>query len=63
MGLINMFFIFKDDKIPDSTNALESLFGHLKGNLNIRRGLSLKNRKNFINGICIIKMKSINRFF
>lgn len=43
-----MFLYLKDDKIPNSTNSLESLFGHLKGNLNIHRGLSFANRKNFL---------------
>lgn len=43
-----VFCIQKDVKIPSSTNSLESFFGHLKGNLNIHRGLSLKNRKNFL---------------
>jgi hypothetical protein len=28
-----MFLYLKDDKIHNSTNSLESFFGHLKGNL------------------------------
>ncbi|WP_424959246.1 MULTISPECIES: IS256 family transposase, variant Zn-binding type [Flavobacterium] len=47
-ALPHMFTYLKDDKIPNSTNALESFFGHLKDNLNIHRGLSIKNRKNFL---------------
>ena len=47
-ALPNMFLYLKDDKIPNSTNSLESFFGHLKGNLNIHRGLSFANRKNFL---------------
>jgi len=47
-ALPNMFLYLKDEKIPNSTNSLESFFGHLKGNLNVHRGLSLKNRKNFL---------------
>lgn len=47
-ALPNMFIYLKDEKIPNSTNALESFFGHLKDNLNIHRGLSLANRKNFL---------------
>ena len=43
-----MFLYLKDDKIPNSTNSLESFFGHLKGNLNVHRGLSLANRNNFL---------------
>lgn len=44
----DMFHYLEDDKIPKSTNALESFFGHLKDNLSIHRGLTKKNRKNFI---------------
>ena len=44
----NMFYYLIDDKIPKSTNALESFFGHLKDNLSIHRGLSIRNRRNFI---------------
>jgi len=47
-ALPNMFHYLEDDKIPKSTNALESFFGHLKDNLSIHRGLTKKNRKNFI---------------
>jgi hypothetical protein len=43
-----MFLFLKDEKIPKSTNYLESFFGHLKGNLNVHRVLSLKNRKHFL---------------
>ncbi len=47
-ALPNMFFYIKDQNIPNSTNSLESFFGHLKINLNVHRGLSQNNRKNFI---------------
>lgn len=47
-ALRNMFLYLKDDKIPNSTNSLESFFGHLKVNLNIQRGLSFGNRKSFL---------------
>jgi len=43
-ALPNMFLNLKDNKIPNSTNYLESFFGHLKVNLNVHRGLSLANR-------------------
>ncbi len=43
-----MFLYLKDDKIPNSTNSLESFFRPLKGNLNVHRGLSFDNRKNFL---------------
>jgi hypothetical protein len=44
----NMFHFLKDPQIPKSTNALESFFGHLKDNLSIHRGLTIRHRKNFI---------------
>jgi hypothetical protein len=47
-ALPDMFHYLDHPRIPKSTNALESFFGHLKGNLNIHRGLTLKHRKNFI---------------
>ena len=50
-----MFLYLKDDKIPRTTNYLESLFGHLKGNLNVHRGLSLVNRKNFLKWYLLYK--------
>lgn len=64
-ALSHIFTYLKDDKIPNSTNALESFFGHLKGNLNIHRGLSIKNKKNFLRWYLYdtIKIKCKNRFF
>jgi transposase-like protein len=44
----DMFHFLHDPQIPRSTNALESFFGHLKDNLSVHRGMSIKNRKNFI---------------
>jgi len=44
----DMFHYIDNPKIPKSTNALESFFGHLKDNLSIHRGLSIKHRKTFI---------------
>ncbi|MFD0779413.1 hypothetical protein ACFQZF_13985 [Flavobacterium myungsuense] len=46
--LPNMFLYLKDDKKPNTTNSLELFFGHLKGNLNVHRGLSLANLNNFL---------------
>jgi hypothetical protein len=50
-----MFLYLKDDKIPRTTNYLESLFGYLKGNLNVHRGLSLVNRKDFLKWYLLYK--------
>ncbi len=44
----NMFHYLDNPETPKSTNGLESQFSHFKLNLNIHRGLSKKNRKNFI---------------
>lgn len=47
-ALPNMFHYLENPRIPKSTNGLESFFGHLKGHLNVHRGLSYEHRKNFI---------------
>lgn len=47
-ALPNMFYYLDNPGIPKSTNSLESRFSYLKNNINIHRGLSKKNRKNFI---------------
>jgi hypothetical protein len=38
----DMFHYLDNPQIPKSTNGLESFFGHLKDNLSIHRGLSIK---------------------
>lgn len=47
-ALPNMFMFLKNSKIPKTTNGLESFFGHLKGNLNVHRGLTKERRKKFL---------------
>ena len=47
-ALPNMFTFLQNHKIPKTTNGIESFFGHLKGNLNIHRGLTKSRRKKFI---------------
>ena len=47
-ALPNMFYYLDDLEIPKSTNGLECRFSYLKNNLNIHRGLSRKNRINFV---------------
>ena len=47
-ALPNMFHYLDNPKIPKSTNSIESFFGHLKGHLNIHRGLSYKHRKQYL---------------
>jgi hypothetical protein len=47
-ALPDMFHYLDNDKIPKSTNGLESFFGHLKSHVTLHRGLSMKHRKSFI---------------
>lgn len=47
-ALPNMFHYLDNSETPKSTNGLESRFSYLKNNLAIHRGLTEKNRKNFI---------------
>lgn len=47
-ALPNMFYYLDDYRIPKSTNGIETRFSFLKNSLGIHRGLSNKNRKNFI---------------
>lgn len=54
----NMFCYLDNDRVPKSTNGLESFFAHLKGNLAIHLGLSAKRRKNFIQWYLYLKNAS-----
>jgi len=47
-ALPNMFHYLDNDRIPKSTNGLESFFGHLKSHVTLHRGLSKQHRRNFI---------------
>lgn len=47
-ALPNMFEFLFNDRVPKSTNGLESFFGHLKSHLLLHRGLTKEHRKNFI---------------
>lgn len=47
-ALPNMFHYLDNPNIPKTTNALESFFGHLKGNIAIHRGLSKEHYKSYI---------------
>ena len=35
-------------RIPKTTNALESFFGHLKDNVSLHRGMSYKHCQNYL---------------
>jgi hypothetical protein len=54
----DMFHYLEDCEIPKSTNALESFFGHLKDNLSIHRGMTFRNRKNFIKWYMYLRNES-----
>lgn len=56
----DMFHYLDNGKIHKSTNALESFFGHLKDNLSIHRGLTIKHRKNFIQWYLYLRNKQVS---
>lgn len=47
-ALPNMFHYLDNPRIPKSSNSIESFFGHMKGHLNIHRGLSYHHRKQYL---------------
>jgi len=47
-ALPNMFHYLQNPKIPNTTNGIEGYFSHLKNHLDLHRGLTFKNRINFI---------------
>ena len=47
-ALPNLFGYLFNNRVPKSTNGLESFFGHLKSHLLLHRGLTKEHRKNFI---------------
>jgi hypothetical protein len=47
-ALPNMFHYLENPAIPKTTNGIEGYFSHLKNHLDLHRGLTPKNRINFI---------------
>lgn len=47
-ALPNMFHYIQNPQIPSTTNGIEGYFSHLKNHLDLHRGLTPKNRINFI---------------
>lgn len=47
-ALPDMFHYLDNERIPKSTNGLESFFGHLKSHITVHRGLSKQHRRTFI---------------
>lgn len=57
-ALPNMFHYLDNAAIPKTTNGIESYFGHLKNHLDLHRGLTQKNRINFIKWYIYFRNKS-----
>lgn len=57
-ALPNMFHYLDNAAIPRTTNGIESYFGHLKNHLDLHRGLTPKNRINFIKWYIHFRNKS-----
>ena len=47
-ALPDMFHFLDNPRIPKTTNALESFFGHLKENITLHRGMSYKHYQNYV---------------
>jgi hypothetical protein len=54
-ALPDLFQYLHNERIPKSTNGLESFFGHLKSHVTLHRGLSKPHRKNFIKWYLFLK--------
>jgi transposase-like protein len=57
-ALPNMFHYIDNEKIPKTTNGIESYFGHLKNHLDLHRGLTKEHRINFIKWYIYFNNKS-----
>lgn len=57
-ALPNMFWYLDNEKIPKTTNGIESYFGHLKNHLDMHRGLTKKHRISFIKWYIFFRNKS-----
>ena len=47
-ALPDMFRFLENPRIPKTTNALESFFGHLKENITLHRGMSNKHYQHYV---------------
>jgi transposase-like protein len=56
-ALPDLFQYLFNDRVPKSTNGLESFFGHLKSHLLLHRGMTMEHRKNFIRWYLYFKNK------
>lgn len=58
-ALPDMFHYLDNERIPKSTNGLESFFGHLKSHITVHRGLSKQHRRNFIKWYLYFKNEGV----
>ena len=58
-ALPDMFHYLSDPNIPSTTNALEGFYSRLKSDYQRHRGLSSKNRINYLNWYCYFKNSTI----
>jgi AraC-like DNA-binding protein len=56
-ALPNMFHYLTNPRIPHTTNGIEGYFSHLKNHLDLHRGLTPKNRMNFIKWYIFLSTK------
>jgi len=61
-ALPDMFHYLDNQRIPKSTNGLESFFGHLKDHIRIHRGLSKKHKRSFIKWYLFFKNQESKGF-
>ena len=59
-ALPDMFHYLKDPKIRSTTNVLESFYSRLKADFRQHRGLSEKNKANYLNWYCFFKNEQLS---
>ncbi|MEZ4104670.1 MAG: transposase [Candidatus Paceibacterota bacterium] len=57
-ALPDMFHYIYNPNIPHTTNGIEGFFSHLKNHIDIHRGLTVKNRINFIKWYVFLSNKA-----
>ena len=60
-ALPDMFHFLDNPRIPKTTNALESYFGHLKENVSLHRGLSYEHSQNYVKWYLYFRNKENKR--
>jgi transposase-like protein len=62
-ALPDMFHYLENVNIPSTTNALEGFYSRLKSDYQRHRGLSSKNRMNYLNWYCYLKNNAFSTIF